>query len=213
MLQYKKTIFLVFLLAAFVAGVMLFQHVSWYKSIDESQFHGTLLQKPRSISSFKLMGIDGIPFDETKLKGHWTLMFFGFTHCGSLCPTTMAKLAQTYHLLEKRGVKQLPQVVMVSIDPARDDLKHLSDYVKAFDAHFYGARGESEAIEAMTQEIGIAYAKIAIKDSTNYNIEHSGTVMLFNPQGQLNAFFTLPHRAQFLADDYMLLINQGISYS
>lgn len=136
--------------------------------------------------------------------------FFGFTNCGYLCPTTMAELAKMYRTLEEEGVQPLPRVVMVSIDPDRDNLEKLNQYVKAFDPHFYGARGSDEIVKQMTREMGIAYAKIAIpndNDPHNYDVQHSGAVMVFNPNGELNAFFTTPHQANLLAKDYQLLVS------
>lgn len=138
-------------------------------------------------------------------------MFFGFTNCGYLCPTTMAELGKMYRILESQHVKQLPQIVMVSIDPERDDQNKLFNYVTSFHPQFYGARGQEEAIKNMTHEMGIAYAKILEKEGTgdtkNYDIQHSGAVILFNPQGELNAFFTTPHHADVLAKDYLLLVS------
>ena len=207
----KRIIMTVSILLAFVAlvaGIYISQQFYLSKDLDKSQLHGTFLDKPRQVSAFSLMGIDKIPFNNASLKGHWTMMFFGFTNCGSICPTTMADLGKMYQILEKKGAKQMPQVVMVSVDPARDSLDKLNHYVKAFDKHFYGARGDENAIKAMTKEMGVAYTKImpeALEDSQNYDIEHTGTVMLFNPDGELSAFFTTPHDALILAKEYLLV--------
>jgi protein SCO1 len=104
----------------------------------------------------------------------------------------------------------LPRVVMISVDPERDDQDKLGKYVSSFHPNFYGARGDDISIKAMTREMGIAYAKIMDQNSNdpkNYDVQHSGAVMLFNRQGELNAFFTTPHRADLLAKDYMLLVS------
>ena len=137
-------------------------------------------------------------------------MFFGFTNCGYVCPTTMAELAKMYRILEAKDVRNLPHVVMVSIDPARDNHEKLSHYVTSFHPSFYGARGDDQSIKSMTREMGIVYAKISDKeanDPLNYDMQHSSALMLFNPQGELNAFFTTPHHADFLAKDYLLLVS------
>jgi protein SCO1/2 len=181
------------------------------KQVDASQLHGTWLEKSRVIETFSLVGIDQKPFDNTSLQGRWTMMFFGFTHCGSVCPVTMAELAKMYRLLEEKDVKNLPRVVMISVDPERDSLDKLNHYVKAFDPHFYGARGDEEVISALTRELGVAWLKVtrhADDASEDYDIEHTGTVMLFNPKGELAAFFTTPHDAKLLAKDYMLIVNE-----
>ncbi len=208
----NRVILTVAVLVAFMAlvlGVFVSQYVFSKKKIDLSQFHGTYLEKAREVNQFSLTGTDQKVFDNTSLQGQWTMMFFGFTNCGYLCPTTMAELAKMYRLLEEKGVKPLPQVMMISIDPERDSLDKLGQYVKAFNPHFYGATGDQNAIKMMTREMGVAYAKVALpnsEDTKNYDMEHTGAVMLFNPKGELTAFFTTPHQAELLARDYQVLI-------
>ena len=195
---------------ALILGVYVSHEVNVSKHIDPTEFNGTLLDKPREVSSFSLMGIDDVPFTNASLQGHWTMVFFGFTHCGTVCPTTMANLSKMYRLLEEKGLKKLPQVVMITVDPERDSLETLAHYVKAFDPHFYGARGDETSTKVMTQEMGIAYTKIAQNSNVNpqsYDIEHTGTVILFNPEGKLSAFFTMPHDAPLLVKDYLLLVS------
>ncbi|KTD05676.1 SCO family protein [Fluoribacter gormanii] len=204
------TVVVLLALAGLLSGIFVGQHVHFKKKIDVSRFHGTYLENPRQVNQFNLTGIDEKPFDNKSLKGKWTLMFFGFTNCGYVCPTTMAELSKMYRILEEKGVKNLPRVVMISIDPERDNQEKLGHYVTSFHPDFYGARGDEQSIKLMTREMGIAYAKVIEKgsnDTTNYDIQHSGALMLFNPQGELNAFFTTPHHADLLAKDYMLLVS------
>lgn len=205
-----KTVVILLALAGLFTGIFVSQHLHYKKKVDVAQFHGTYLENPRTVNQFDLTGTDQKSFDNASLQGQWTLVFFGFTNCGYLCPTTMAELGKMYRILEEKGVKNLPKVVMISIDPDRDSLNKLGDYVKSFNSSFYGARGEEAAVKSMTREMGIAYAKVINKDSDdpqNYDVQHSGAVMLFNPQGELNAFFTTPHHADLLAKDYMLLVS------
>ncbi len=207
----RYTVVALLAMAALVTGLFVSQYVRFPKKVDVSQFNGTYLQQPRTVNPFELTGIDQQSFNNDSLKGQWTMIFFGFTSCGYLCPTSMAELGKMYRLLEEKGVKTLPHVVMISIDPNRDDLFKLGKYVKAFDRHFDAARGEESTVKAMTKEMGVVYSKVALKDgdgsADNYDVQHSGAVMLFNPKGQLNAFFTTPHDASLLAKDYMLLVS------
>lgn len=206
----KLTVVALLALAGLITGIFVSQHLHFKNKIDPTQFHGTYLEHPRTVNQFSLTGIDNKSFENSSLKGHWTMVFFGFTSCGYLCPTTMAGLAKMYRILETKQVKELPRVVMITIDPERDNLAHLEQYVKSFHSSFYAARGEDKAVKLMTREMGIAYAKVVNRDSTdlkNYDVQHSGAVILFNPQGELNAFFTTPHHSELLAKDYMLLVN------
>ena len=196
--------------ASLIAGVFIAQHVPEKKVTLVEQFKGTLLDHPRAVKPFTLTGIDDKPFNNQSLQGHWTMIFFGFTNCGTICPTTMAELGKMYRLLEKNKALPLPEVVMVSIDPKRDTLLKLANYVKAFDPHFFGARGDEKSVYKMARGMGIVYMKVAADHGTpaeNYNIQHSGAVMLFNPQGELTAFFTPPNTAEEVAGDYQLLVS------
>lgn len=202
------TVLMLIAIAALIAGLFVAQHLPSKKAALAEEFKGTLLSQPREIAPFSLTGIDDKPFNRDSLVGHSTLIFFGFTHCGSICPVTMAELAKMYRLLEQDGVTSLPQVVMISVDPERDSLAQLSAYVKAFNPHFYGARGSSKVVHQLAKELGVVYTKVIEKQgepTENYNIQHSGAVMLFNSQGQLIAFFTPPLKAADLAGDYELL--------
>ena len=205
----RLTVVVLLAVVALVAGLFVSNNVHVNKKIDLSEFHGTYLSQPREINHFALTGIDDKPFTNANLQGQWTMVFFGFTNCGYLCPTAMAELAKMYNLLAAKGIKTLPHVVMISVDPQRDSLDKLKKYVTAFNPNFYGATGNDEAIKSLTQEMGIAYTKVAIpkkEDVQNYDMEHTGTVILFNPQGELNAFFTTPHNAELLAKDYQMIL-------
>ena len=154
----------------------------------------------RLFTAFHLTDTDKQPFTNANLQKHWTMLFFGFTSCNSVCPLTMAELAKMYRILVKHRVTTLPQVFMISLDPQHDDLARLKQYVLAFDKHFKGATSTNETITAMTHELGIAYMNVKTPTKT---IEHTGTILLFNPQGELNAFFTMPHHAAWLAADFL----------
>lgn len=204
------TVVILLALAGLFSGIFVGQHMHFKKKINIAKFHGTYLENPRTVNQFRLVGIDQKTFDNSSLQGKWTVMFFGFSNCGYVCPTTMAELSKMYRILENKGVKELPNVVMVSIDPERDDQEKLRSYVTSFHPKFYGVLGDEASIKAMTREMGIAYAKILDKnnsDPKNYDMQHSGALMLFNPQGELNAFFTTPHHADLLVKDYMQLIS------
>ena len=202
----RLTVVILVAFAALMLGLFVALHMK--KNIHLQQ--GTLLEKPRPVHSFSLTGTDQKEFNNERLKGKWTMIFFGFTNCGYLCPTTMAELGKMYRLLEEKGAKNLPNVVMVSIDPKRDSLEKLTHYVKSFHPDFYGARGDDPSIKSMTEELGVAYFKVAMKnaDEKNYDVEHTGTVMLFNPNGELQAFFTTPHQAELLVEDYLVLASR-----
>lgn len=166
--------------------------------------HGTKLDEPRAIQPFQLTGIDNQSFSEQSLKGQWTMLFFGFTQCNSICPTTMSELASMMRQLQRQHIDPLPHVVMISVDPKRDNLTKLKHFVSAFHTNFYAATGDERAIAGITQPLGIAF-----RQTTDTQIDHSGTLILLNPEGKVSAYFTPPHLAAQLADDYRLLLTQN----
>lgn len=205
----KLTVIILVGFIALITGIFTSKFIGG-KRINLDEFHGTWLENPRGINQFDLQATHKPSFTNGDLKGKWTLLFFGFTNCGYLCPTTLGELGKMYKILEEQGVKELPQVVLISIDPEKDSINVLKQYVNAFNPHFIGATGSENTLKNMTSEMGIAYAKVALQnnpDNENYSMEHTGTIMAFNPNGELKAFFTTPHLASSLAKDYQMLIS------
>jgi protein SCO1 len=158
----------------------------------------TIFTQPRAISSFQLIDADQQPLTLENLKGHWSLLFFGFTNCPDLCPTTLATLNQAYKKLETAHTK-LPQILFISVDPERDDPERMHEYLSSFNNHFLGATGQQAQIDQLTHELSVLYTK-----TTNQNqvsIDHSGTILIINPQGQFYGVFTTPHDANKIAQD------------
>ena len=196
---------------ACVLGIFFAEH--WqganHNPVPGYEFVGTVLKDPRPVSNFNLTATDDKPFDNARLKGRWSFIFFGFTNCPKMCPTAMHELAQTYKLLQQKQVQPLPQIVMVSVDPARDSLSRMKSYVEGFNNSFIGAIGDDKKIRALSLEMGIAYEKIASRNSNekSYDFQHSGAVIVVNPQGEIKAFFNWPHKPKDMAEDYSNLVS------
>lgn len=201
---------LIFLVCAIVLGIAAQQ--LWSKSHKPFSFHGTILNQPRSMPVFSLEGTEGYSIDNRHLQGHWTFLFMGFSHCASVCPLTMAELAKMSRLLKQHPELPVPWVVMITLDPKRDSLERMHDYVRTFNSHFLGARGSEEEVKKLAQYLGIAYTQIksnAIDHPNDYSIEHSGAIMLLNPNGELVGFFTPPHHAEWLVEDYHHIVTSN----
>lgn len=171
--------------------------------------HGTILPSTRTLTAFDLQGTHQKVFNQQALQGHWTILFFGYTQCHSICPTTMAELHKLNVLIKKTYPLSIPlQVVMISLDPERDTIKSLGQYVKGFDTDFIGALGPKATIDAMTQQLGVVYdAQVAMgnQKTNDGQIDHSGTLTILNPEGQVVAFETPPLNAQDVAEDLVTL--------
>jgi protein SCO1/2 len=157
---------------------------------------GTWFPQPRPIEDFALTDEGGKPFTLAELKGQPTLVFFGFTHCPDVCPTTLAQLAQ---IAKTAGVAGL-RVVLVSVDPARDKPEQLQHYVHAFDPSFKGVTGDVEQIERIAREFGVAIARVDLGGG-DYTVDHSAAVFLLDKEGRRVAVFTPPFEIGPMAAD------------
>lgn len=169
---------------------------------------GTSLDQPQPIPEFHLINGSGEPFTNHNLKGHYSLLFFGFSHCQSICPLTMTMLTQLYTDLKVEKLP-LPQVIFITLDPKRDTAKAVNAYVKAFNPNFIGLTGPSAGIRQLSKQMGVVYIQAQqSKASDNYQIDHSGTLYLINPEGKLAAIFSPPHNEANIKQDYKNLVIQ-----
>jgi len=166
---------------------------------------GTMLKEAVVLRPFKLIDDNGQPFTNKNLKGHWSLIFFGFTNCPMICPTTLAQLNIAYKTLEKIGSKQLPKVVFISVDPERDTPKIIKAYLAKLNPAFIGVTGKKKSLEKLTQTLGIMFAKAMKSNEENYDINHSGTILVTNPDGNWIAVLSTPHKGEIIAKDMLKL--------
>ena len=168
----------------------------------------TLLPSPKPVADFNLINHKGEPFTLASLEGHWTFAFFGYTHCPDVCPTSLAMLARVMKKLrETRPDDTLPQGLFVSVDPQRDTPEMLAKYVAYFYPDFIAATGDPAEILRLTRQLGILYIKSAGDKDNDYLIDHSAAVVLFDPDGRFHALFNVPHDADKIASDFLLIKN------
>ncbi len=146
---------------------------------------------PRIIKDFELLNQKGEPFTLDDLRGKWSLIYFGFTHCPDICPTTLAKLAQLEKVLEPEVAEQT-QMILVSLDPARDTVEVLSDYMAYFNPEFVGVTGEFMTIMSLTRNVNVAFSKVVLGKDEGYTIDHTGHLVLVNPNGHYHGIFKPP---------------------
>ena len=155
-----------------------------------------VLDKPRIFSDFELTDHRGEVFNIDRFRDTWTIVFFGFTNCPDICPTTLAVLNDTYSKM-KESEKEKLQVVMISLDPERDTVEALADYVPYFNEQFIGVTGNKHLIRRLTAEINIAYNKVPLAGD-DYTVDHSTQLVLINPKGHYHGFFKAPHSETML---------------
>jgi protein SCO1/2 len=202
----KKLISIILAAVTLVAAIEIyFGFLQRHEVANNVKIDGVFLAQSKEINNFNLTDSNGKPFTQENLKGHWTMMFFGFTNCGMVCPTTMAALADMYKRLEKDLPKdQMPQIVMVSVDPDRDSQQKMKEYVTTFNSNFMGARADMTETVALEKQLHIAAAKMQVdgQGKNQYTINHSAEILLVNPKGQLQAYLSYPHQAEQMAKDY-----------
>ena len=185
-----------------IAGVLLFMTIVGASfihrvgeprimSLAETRANGLFLfDTPRDVGDFSLTDHRGLSFTRDDLTDRWTLIFFGFTHCPDICPTTMAELAELKSQLADTEASDA-RVVMVSVDPARDTPDRLAQYVPYFHPDFIGVTGEFADILSVAQRLNAPFRKVSEPDG-GYQMEHSANVMLMNPRGDYHGFFRAP---------------------
>lgn len=148
------------------------------------------LERPRILDEFSLLADSGREFSTNDLAGRWTLVFFGFTHCPDICPTTMSTLNSFYQTLDEE-TRADTDIVLVSVDPKRDTPEKLHDYVRYFNKDFRGLTGEFLDLKRFANQLNVPFNKVPLEDG-NYTVDHGSQVVLINPRGHYHAFFRAP---------------------
>lgn len=164
----------------------------------------TEFAEPRALPPIELIDQDGRPFGAASLRGGWTLVFFGFTRCPDVCPTTLATLARTRSALADLPPAEQPHVLLISLDPEYDTAERLAAYVRSFDPDFLGATGDPDGIAAVAAGFGVPHARVAAGADT-YTVDHGSGVFFVAPEG-LVAYSGAPHDAAVLARDYRRIV-------
>jgi len=149
---------------------------------------------PRALQPFRL-SYDGIlQLDNDDLRGKWSLLFFGYTHCPDVCPVTLSELARAHELLaQEPGVLDDTQFIFISVDPARDTPQTLATYTGYFNPAFIGVTGEAEQLTALARQMNTQYR---LGSGEAYNVDHSSAILLIDPQVRYHARLTAPHHAR-----------------
>lgn len=187
-------------LAATVIGVA----AAWWVTARQpvTLASGTALATPRAIADFRLTDQQGREFTRESLRGGWSLVFAGFTHCPDACPTTLAMLNAMDERLRANG--GAIQVVFLSVDPERDTAERLAGYVSHFNPRFVAVTGARAQIDELCRDLGIAYVRNPGAGG-DYTVDHSAALVLIDPRARVAGYFQPPHDADALAADLAAL--------
>ncbi len=160
---------------------------------------------PRPLPDFSLSQSDGTRLIPGELRGHWTLVFLGFTSCPDVCPTTLAELAQAQKQWERIPESLRPRVVFVSVDPERDTPARLGEYAHAFHKDTLAATADVPSLERFATPLGLVFQKAPGKNyKTNpndYSMDHSASIAVLDPEGRLAGLMRPPFDPKLIASD------------
>jgi len=149
----------------------------------------------------------GKPRTLADFKGKVVVVFFGYTQCPDVCPTTLVDMKAVKEQLGKDGERL--QVLFVTVDPERDTPELLAKYVPAFDPSFVGLYGDAEATARTAKEFKVFYKKVPGSSPTNYSVDHTAALYIYDPSGRLRLFAKHAEGAEALAHDIKLLLDQA----
>jgi protein SCO1/2 len=191
----KKRLFLALALAACLAAC---------DQPGKPLFKGIDLTGAEYARSLNMSDQDGRMRSLADFKGKVVVLFFGYTQCPDVCPTTMAELAEVKRSLGADGDKL--QGVFVTIDPERDTAPLLKAYLASFDKSFVALRGSEEQTKAAAKEFKVFYAKVPGKTDGSYTMDHTAASFIFDTQGRVRVFTRYGAGAQAMADDIKVLL-------
>jgi protein SCO1/2 len=198
-----KTAFI--LVSAMMAGVGLWTGMQVFNSPVRNtaplEIGGFLLEPTRPFPAFELIDDQQQAFTRENFQGAWSFIYFGFTFCPDICPTTLVEMNR----LKDRLTESHPDIntafYLVSVDPARDTPERLNEYVKYFDEDFRGLTGELGEIDKLARTASVIYVIPEVEPGEPYQVGHSSTITLLDPTGEIRAVFREPLRANSLYQD------------
>lgn len=209
----KNIIFLTILIltstSILIAGNFLYASINKQK-IPLHLTASTLYPSPKQLGNFSLVQMNGKEvdkFNERKLQGQWHLVFMGYTSCPHICPTEMHNLSQLYKMLPAE-LQQQTQVIMVTTDPLKDTPEVLDVFVKKYHQDFIGLSGTKEQIAGFAKQFSMPFLPSEETDKNKqYEVNHSASIYLTNPDGDLFAVFSTPHDVDKMQADLLQIIN------
>ncbi len=161
-------------------------------------------QEPKTIEPFELVDHNSQPFTQESFKGHWTMVFFGFSNCGGFCPATLAILNAFVGELSDE-VREQTEVVMISVDPARDTPEVLAEYMPKFNQDFTGVTGDFLTIKRLSNQFHIGFQKTT-QGGDDYDVDHGEQILLVDPNGNYYGFIKTPFTVGKLKIAYQSIV-------
>jgi len=202
-------LFLAVIVVAVALGIYL-QQKSAPKTQENTYQNLIMLPKAKSLGEVNFIANDGSVFNKKNLEDKWTILFFAFTNCPDICPSTLHTLGQVKKELDEKKLWDAFQLAMVTVDPARDTIERLNQYVPFYDQSFVGLRGELSYTEAFAKNVGILFFKREVTENGGYDVDHGASLILVDPQGNYAGVIPAPHKKEVLSADLAKLAKLAI---
>ena len=201
----RNVIFILLILFSITGLFTYFQSLPSLLEKKPSLITGKILVRPMEIDNFELIDQNNEVFNKKSLEGGWTVLFFGYTNCPDVCPTTIYKLAEI-----KNGIKEdLPSAnfntVLVTLDPDRDSSERLDEYIGYFDETMLGVTGTYENIQSFTSSLSVFYQRINKEEGYDFN--HTASIFVFDKDGSLFATMSPANTVGELESDFFTILN------
>lgn len=171
-----------------------------------------LLSTPRELPAFTLQQSDRTQLVPGELRGHWTVVFIGFTYCPDVCPTTLAELAQAQKRWAALPESTRPRVLFVSVDPERDTIEKIGEYAHAFHKDTLAATADVPSLETFAKSLSLVFAKVPPAEGApadQYAVDHSAALVVLDPQGRMAGVIQPPFVPKAIAEDLIALTKAG----
>ena len=206
MVMSKRNIIFILLILTGITG--LFTYFQSLPSLLEKKptlVSGKILARPMEMDRFELIDQKNEVFNNKSLEGGWTVLFFGYTNCPDVCPTTIYKLAEIKNELKEDLSSTSFNTVLVTLDPDRDSADRLKEYIGYFDESMLGVTGTYENIQSFTSSLSVFYQRINKEEGYDFN--HTASIFVFNKDGSLFATMSPANTIGELTQDFYTILN------
>lgn len=202
----RWTVLILVLVVASIIGAIVLQFATMKPDLkaELESSHTLYFDAPRQVPEVTLIRHSGKPFAVDQFKGQWDLINFGYTYCPDICPTNMADMKQAQAMLVERGLADQVQFWMITVDPARDTVEQLAQYVPYYHPDFIGLTGSLEDISTLAAQLSAVFYQEG--NGEDYTVAHSDNYALIDPEGRFVALMRPPHKPSHIADALSLLV-------
>lgn len=191
-----KVVVAIAFLAIIVGGVaasLLLPDLSKDRPLSEQTEYMSWYPQPRALNSFSLTDHTGNEMTNEALEGSWTLAFVGYTYCPDICPVTLAEINKIYPQLSALNSEVPVKIWFLSVDPKRDSIARLNEYINYFNPSFVASTGPHTQLFPLVRSMGMMYSTSESTDNPNYLVDHSASIVVINPLGQVVGRFKPQH--------------------